>query len=37
VLVCEGLQTIGTVSVGGHVLGHVNNQYRRWEYELPAE
>jgi beta-galactosidase/beta-glucuronidase len=36
VLVCEGLQTIGRVSVGGHVLGHVNNQYRRWEYPLPV-
>ena len=35
-LVCEGLQTIGTVTLGGQVLGHVNNQYRRWEFPLPA-
>ena len=35
-LVCEGLQTIGTVSLGGEVLGRVDNQYRRWEFELPA-
>ena len=36
-LVCEGLQTMARVTLGGVELGRVDNQYRRWSWPLPTE
>jgi hypothetical protein len=33
--VCEGLQTLARVTVGGVELGRADNQYRRWSWPLP--
>ena len=36
-LVCEGLQTMARVTLGGVELGRVDNQYRRWSWPLPTQ
>ncbi len=33
-LVCEGLDTLATVVLNGHVLGHTSNMFRRYEWEV---
>ena len=33
-LVCEGLDTLATVVLNGHVLGRTDNMFRRYEWEL---
>jgi beta-mannosidase len=33
-LVCEGLDTLATVSLNGEVLGYANNMYRRWVFDV---
>ena len=33
-LVCDGLDTLATVVLNGHVLGRTDNMFRRYEWEL---
>ncbi len=33
-LVCEGLDTLATVALNGHELGHTENMFRRYEWEV---
>ena len=33
-LVCDGLDTLATVSLNGHELGHTDNMFRRYEWEV---
>jgi beta-mannosidase len=33
-LVCEGLDTLATVTLNGHELGKTNNMFRRYEWEV---
>jgi len=33
-LVCDGLDTLATVALNGHVLGRTDNMFRRYEWEL---
>ncbi len=33
-LVCEGLDTLATVVLNGHDLGHTDNMFRRYEWEV---
>ena len=33
-LVCEGLDTLATVVLNGHELGHTDNMFRRYEWEV---
>jgi beta-mannosidase len=33
-LVCDGLDTLATVTLNGHALGHVNNMFRQWRWEV---
>ena len=33
-LVCEGLDTLATVTLNGHELGHTDNMFRRYEWEV---
>jgi beta-mannosidase len=33
-LVCDGLDTLADVSVNGTYLGHANNMFRRWEWDV---
>ena len=35
-LVCEGLDTLATVVLNGHVLGRTDNMFRRYEWELKS-
>ena len=35
-LVCEGLDTLATVTLNGHELGHTNNMFRRYEWEVKS-
>ena len=35
-LVCEGLDTLATVALNGHELGHTANMFRRYEWEVKA-
>jgi beta-mannosidase len=35
-LVCEGLDTLATVMLNGHELGHTNNMFRRYEWEVKS-
>ena len=34
VLRCEGLDTIATLKLNGVMLGHADNMFRTWEYDL---
>jgi beta-mannosidase len=34
VLVCEGLDTLASVVLNGHELGHTDNMFRRYEWEV---
>jgi len=33
-LVCDGLDTLATVVLNGHELGHTENMFRRYEWEV---
>lgn len=33
-LVCEGLDTIADVTLNGKLLGHAENMFRRWEWDV---
>ena len=35
-LVCEGLDTLATVVLNGHELGHTDNMFRRYEWEVKS-
>ncbi len=35
-LVCEGLDTLATVVLNGHELGHADNMFRRYEWEIKS-
>ena len=35
-LVCDGLDTLATVVLNGHELGHTNNMFRRYEWEVKS-
>jgi beta-mannosidase len=35
-LVCEGLDTLATVVLNGHELGHTGNMFRRYEWEVKS-
>jgi beta-mannosidase len=35
-LVCEGLDTLATVTLNGHELGHTDNMFRRYEWEVKS-
>jgi beta-mannosidase len=35
-LVCEGLDTLATVFLNGHELGHTDNMFRRYEWEVES-
>jgi beta-mannosidase len=35
-LVCEGLDTLSTVVLNGHELGHTDNMFRRYEWEVKS-
>jgi beta-mannosidase len=35
-LVCDGLDTLAAVSLNGHQLGHADNMFRRYEWEVKA-
>ena len=35
-LVCEGLDTLATVVLNGHELGHTNNMFRCYEWEVKS-
>jgi len=35
-LVCDGLDTLATVVLNGHELGHTDNMFRRYEWEVKA-
>jgi len=35
-LVCEGLDTLATVVLNGHELGHTDNMYRRYQWEVKS-
>ncbi len=33
-LVCDGLDTLATVTLNGHELGHTDNMFRRYQWEI---
>ena len=33
-LVCDGLDTLATISINGHELGHTNNMFRKYHWEV---
>ena len=33
-LVCDGLDTLATVVLNGHELGHTDNMFRRYQWEI---
>ena len=35
-LVCEGLDTLATIVLNGHELGHTENMFRRYEWEVKS-
>jgi beta-mannosidase len=35
-LVCDGLDTLATVVLNGHELGHTDNMFRQYEWEIKA-
>jgi len=35
-LVCDGLDTLATVTLNGHELGHTDNMFRRYEWEVKS-
>ncbi|MFZ0533157.1 MAG: glycoside hydrolase family 2 protein [Anaerolineales bacterium] len=35
-LVCEGLDTLATVVLNGHELGHTDNMFRRYQWEVKS-
>ena len=35
-LVCDGLDTLATVVLNGHELGHTDNMFRRYEWEVKS-
>jgi beta-mannosidase len=35
-LVCDGLDTLATLTLNGHELGHVDNMFRRYEWEVKS-
>lgn len=35
-LVCDGLDTLATVILNGHELGHVDNMFRRYQWEVKS-
>jgi beta-mannosidase len=35
-LVCDGLDTLATVFLNGHKLGHTDNMFRRYEWEVKS-
>jgi beta-mannosidase len=35
-LVCDGLDTLATVTLNGHKLGHTDNMFRRYEWEVKS-
>jgi beta-mannosidase len=35
-LVCDGLDTLATIAVNGHELGHTDNMFRRYEWEIKS-
>ena len=35
-LVCDGLDTLATVVLNGHELGHTDNMFRRYQWEVKA-
>ncbi len=35
-LVCDGLDTLATVVLNGHELGHTDNMFRRYQWEIKA-
>lgn len=34
VLDCEGLDTVATVTLNGHTLGHADNMFRKWTFDV---
>ena len=35
-LVCDGLDTLATVTLNGYKLGHTDNMFRRYEWEVKS-
>ena len=33
-LCCKGLDTFATIKVNGHEIGHTNNMFREWEFDV---
>jgi beta-mannosidase len=37
VLVCEGLDTVGSVAINGKVIGQGDNMFRRYLFTVPRD